>query len=79
MKELTDFRIQTRAWLEANCPVSMHQPVKDPFDLYWGGRGATFKSEDQKNHISNISNKFINTQEKLNNVLSKLLLKIKQK
>ncbi len=48
MKELTDFRIQTRAWLEANCPVSMRQPVKDPFDLYWGGRGATFKSEDQK-------------------------------
>tara|TARA_B110000858_G_scaffold40782_1_gene46467 strand:+ start:1204 stop:2388 length:1185 start_codon:yes stop_codon:yes gene_type:complete len=48
MKELTDFRIQTRAWLEANCPESMRQPVKDPFDLYWGGRGATFKSEDQK-------------------------------
>jgi alkylation response protein AidB-like acyl-CoA dehydrogenase len=48
MKELTDFRIQTRGWLEANCPESMRQPVKDPFDLYWGGRGATFKSEDQK-------------------------------
>ena len=48
MKELTDFRIQTRGWLEANCPESMRQPVKDPFDLYWGGRSATFKSEDQK-------------------------------
>ena len=48
MKELTDFRIQTRAWLEANCPESMCQPVKDPFDLYWGGRNATFQSEDQK-------------------------------
>ena len=30
---LSDFRIETRAWLESNCPESMRQPVKDPFDL----------------------------------------------
>lgn len=45
---LNDFRTETRAWLEANCPASMRQPVKDPFDLFWGGRNAKFISEDQR-------------------------------
>ena len=45
---LSDFRTETRAWLEANCPKSMRQPVKDPFDLFWGGRNAKFNSEDQR-------------------------------
>ena len=45
---LSDFRTETRAWLEANCPESMRQPVKDPFDLFWGGRNAKFNSEDQR-------------------------------
>ena len=45
---LNDFRTETRAWLEANCPESMCQPVKDPFDLFWGGRNAKFISEDQR-------------------------------
>ena len=48
MKELDDFRTATRIWLEANCPKSMCQPVKDPFDVYWGGRNAVFHTEDQK-------------------------------
>ena len=48
MKELDDFRTATRIWLEANCPKSMCQPVKDPFDVYWGGRNAVFNTEDQK-------------------------------
>ena len=45
---LSDFRTETRAWLETNCPESMRQPVKDPFDLFWGGRNAKFNSEDQR-------------------------------
>ena len=45
---LSDFRTETRAWLKANCPESMRQPVKAPFDVYWGGRNSKFKSNDQK-------------------------------
>ena len=48
MKDLSDFRTATRVWLEANCPNSMRQPVKDPFDVYWGGRNAIFTTQDQK-------------------------------
>ena len=45
---LSNFRTETRAWLELNCPESMRKPIKDPSDLYWGGRNAKFKSEDQR-------------------------------
>ena len=45
---VSDFRMETRSWLEANCPKSMCKSIKDPFDLYWGGRNAKFNSEDQK-------------------------------
>jgi alkylation response protein AidB-like acyl-CoA dehydrogenase len=46
--DLGDFRLETRAWLEENCPKSMCQPIKDSNDFYWGGRNAKFSSEDQK-------------------------------
>lgn len=42
------FRKETQAWLEANCPESMRQPLTSPDDNYWGGRDATFSSDDQK-------------------------------
>jgi alkylation response protein AidB-like acyl-CoA dehydrogenase len=42
------FRQETRAWLEANCPPEMRQPVLDESDACWGGRNATFKNEAQK-------------------------------
>ena len=42
------FRMETRAWLEANCPESMREPVNGPNDFYWGGRNKKFSSEDQK-------------------------------
>ena len=45
---LNDFRTETRAWLEANCPASMREPVKDPFDVFWGGRNPKFISKDQR-------------------------------
>lgn len=45
---LGDFRTETRAWLDANCPKSMRIPVKDAMYYYWGGRNESFKSEDQK-------------------------------
>ncbi len=42
------FRAETRAWLEANCPESMRQPVKAESDICWGGRRWRFRSDDQK-------------------------------
>jgi alkylation response protein AidB-like acyl-CoA dehydrogenase len=45
---LTDFRTETRVWLEENCPMSMRKPLKDSNDFYWGGRNSKFNSEDQK-------------------------------
>jgi acyl-CoA dehydrogenase len=48
MSELEDFRKDTRAWLEANCPPDMRLPLEDDDDRYWGGRNAKFKSEGQR-------------------------------
>ncbi|QSB43624.1 acyl-CoA dehydrogenase family protein [Tsuneonella flava] len=48
MSDLDQFRSETRAWLEANCPPEMREPVRDDADVYWGGRKATFKNDAQK-------------------------------
>ncbi len=48
MADLENFRAETRAWLEANCPPEMREPVRDDSDIYWGGRRATFKNDAQK-------------------------------
>ncbi|MEE4154883.1 MAG: acyl-CoA dehydrogenase family protein [Erythrobacter sp.] len=48
MTDLHTFRAETRAWLEANCPAEMREPVRDDSDIYWGGRNASFASEAQK-------------------------------
>ena len=48
MADLEAFRTETRAWLEANCPPEMREPVRDEDDVYWGGRRATFKNDAQK-------------------------------
>lgn len=48
MSDLDTFRAETRAWLEANCPAEMREPVRDDEDVYWGGRKATFKNDAQK-------------------------------
>lgn len=48
MSDLEAFRAETRAWLEANCPAEMREPVRDEQDVYWGGRRATFKNDAQK-------------------------------
>ena len=48
MPEIETFRAETRAWLEANCPPSMREPVRDEEDVYWGGRNARFKSDAQR-------------------------------
>ena len=48
MGNLDIFRSETRAWLEANCPAEMREPVRDEDDVCWGGRDWTFKSPAQQ-------------------------------
>lgn len=38
MSDLETFRMETREWLEANCPETMRTPVKSFEDLFTGGR-----------------------------------------
>jgi alkylation response protein AidB-like acyl-CoA dehydrogenase len=48
MSDLDTFRDETRAWLEANCPQSMRTPLTGEDEIVWGGRNATYPSEDAK-------------------------------
>ncbi len=48
MTDLESFRAETRAWLEANCPPEMREPMRDESDACWGGRNPTFKNPAQK-------------------------------
>ena len=48
MADLDQFRVETRAWLEANCPPEMRAPVRSEKDACWGGRRWTFQSDAQK-------------------------------
>jgi alkylation response protein AidB-like acyl-CoA dehydrogenase len=45
---LDSFRVDTRAWLDANCPPEMRAPIKSEADLCWGGRKWTFQSDAQR-------------------------------
>lgn len=47
MSSLEDFRRETRAWLDANCPAAMRTPMLDN-ELVWGGRTLAFRTEDQR-------------------------------
>jgi alkylation response protein AidB-like acyl-CoA dehydrogenase len=48
MTDLDTFRTETRAWLEANCPPEMREPLRGEKDLCWGGRTWTFQSDAQR-------------------------------
>nr|WP_294851054.1 acyl-CoA dehydrogenase family protein [uncultured Sphingomonas sp.] len=45
---LDQFRADTRAWLEANCPPEMRTPMRGEKDICWGGRHFEYQSEAQK-------------------------------
>jgi acyl-CoA dehydrogenase len=47
MTDLDAFRADTRAWLEANCPAEMRQPIRSEADMCWGGRNWVFASDAQ--------------------------------
>ncbi|MCX2983014.1 acyl-CoA dehydrogenase [Halieaceae bacterium IMCC14734] len=48
MSELEQFRLETREWLEANCPAAMRVPEAGDDDQYWGGRNPEMSHPDQK-------------------------------
>lgn len=48
MADLATFRSDVHAWLEANCPVEMRQPIRSEADVCWGGRNWTFRSDAQR-------------------------------
>src|SRR3546814_19704239 len=48
MSDLVAFRAEVRAWLEANCPAEMREPIRDEDDVCWGGRKWVFKNDAQK-------------------------------
>jgi acyl-CoA dehydrogenase len=48
MSDLDAFRAETRAWLEANCPPEMREPIRGDEDVCWGGRHCEFKNDAQK-------------------------------
>ena len=45
--DLAAFGVETRAWLEANCPPEMRAPMGSEKDVVWGGRRAQL-SEPQR-------------------------------
>ena len=49
--ELSAFRAETRAWLEANCPAEMRLPMTSEDDVCWGGRNVKFSSPAQKHWL----------------------------
>jgi alkylation response protein AidB-like acyl-CoA dehydrogenase len=54
MAELEDFRRETRAWLEANCPPSMRTSLVED-QVVWGGRRARFPSEDARRWLERMA------------------------
>ncbi|MBN8606049.1 MAG: acyl-CoA dehydrogenase family protein [Caulobacterales bacterium] len=47
-EDLEQFRAETRAWLEANCPQSMRSTFTSEDDIVWGGKNAKFSNPDAK-------------------------------
>ncbi len=56
MDSLTEFREDTRAWLEENCPASMRTPMAED-EVVWGGRKATYKNPDSKIWLDNMASR----------------------
>lgn len=57
MSDLQAFRQETREWLEDNCPPTMRFPISSSDDQCWGGRNATYKSEEQKQWMDRMAAK----------------------
>jgi acyl-CoA dehydrogenase len=57
MSDLETFRIETRTWLEANCPAEMRTPIARDADICWGGRNCKFTGEAQKSWLDRMGAK----------------------
>ncbi len=56
MSELEDFRAETRAWLEENCPASMRTPTPEN-EVVWGGRKQEWVNPDSKTWMEAMAEK----------------------
>lgn len=56
-QERTDFRAETRAWLEANCPPEMRDGAGGEEAICWGGRNWVFESEAQRLWLERMADK----------------------
>src|SRR5262245_17147561 len=48
MADLERFREDTRRWLDANAPASMHTPPRSPEEICWGGRKTRYPADVQR-------------------------------
>ena len=56
MTALDNFREETRAWLEENCPESMRTPMPER-EMPWGGRRAKYPNPDTKVWMDNMASR----------------------
>jgi acyl-CoA dehydrogenase len=57
MENLENFRRETRAWLEANCPPEMRRATQSEEDTCWGGRHWKFQSDAQRQWLERMAAK----------------------
>ena len=57
MSDLEEFRKDTRAWLEENCPPEMRKPIESEKNVCWGGKKWTFESNAQKVWLERMAKK----------------------
>ena len=57
MTDLDTFRAETRAWLDANCPPEMREPVRSDTDVCWGGRDQSLLSPAQKQWMDRMASR----------------------
>jgi acyl-CoA dehydrogenase len=53
--DITQFRTETRTWLEANCPAEMRRPMASEDDICWGGIHWTFASDAQRQWLERMA------------------------
>jgi acyl-CoA dehydrogenase len=49
---LDNFRAETRAWLEANCPAEIRDGIRNEETICWGGRNWEFSSDAQRDWLN---------------------------
>merc|ERR1711935_1160924 len=56
VSDLSNFRTDTRSWLETNCPASMRTPMPEQ-ETVWGGRNQQWVNEDSKLWLERMAEK----------------------